>query len=165
MWRFKLPLLGSSRRPPFGVNQDSPDPEGPSEPPEFQQLANLYASSCHPMLEFAGLNARLCCVLFARCRILLLNTAPKSKLACRRRPPRVFAGDGAWFSRRIVAMAPGGQNAIQLAKPRPDRRALELAEAANHRHPLRTAALERPAYFSMTRTTPSAFCGRIGPAK
>ena len=38
-----LPLLGS--------NQDSPDPEGPQEPPKLQQLATLYASSCHPMLE------------------------------------------------------------------------------------------------------------------
>ena len=32
-------------------NQDSPDPEGPQEPPKLQQLATLYASSCHPMLE------------------------------------------------------------------------------------------------------------------
>ena len=39
----RLPLLGS--------NQDSPDPEGPQEPPKLQQLATLYASSCHPMLE------------------------------------------------------------------------------------------------------------------
>jgi hypothetical protein len=30
MRRFQLPLLGSSRRPPFGVNQDSFNPEGAS---------------------------------------------------------------------------------------------------------------------------------------
>jgi hypothetical protein len=47
-----LPLLGSSRRRPSGVNQDSPDPEGALEQPEFQQLAAIYASSCDPMLEF-----------------------------------------------------------------------------------------------------------------
>ena len=48
----KLPLLGS--------NQDSPDPEGLQESPELQQLATLYASSCHAMLEFAGFHAGLC---------------------------------------------------------------------------------------------------------
>jgi hypothetical protein len=53
-----LPLLGS--------NQDSPDPEGAVEHSEFQQLAALYASSCHSMLEFAGLNAGLCCSLLAQ---------------------------------------------------------------------------------------------------
>jgi hypothetical protein len=63
MRRFQLPLLGSSRRPPVGVNQDSPDPEGPLQSAEFQQLATLYASSCHPMLEFAGFHAGLCCTL------------------------------------------------------------------------------------------------------
>ena len=45
-YRASLPLLGS--------NQDSADPEGPLQPTEFQQLATTYASSCHPMLEFAG---------------------------------------------------------------------------------------------------------------
>src|SRR4029453_2211251 len=28
------------------------DPEGPLSPSGFRQLANIYASSCHPMLEF-----------------------------------------------------------------------------------------------------------------
>jgi hypothetical protein len=61
-----IALLGSSRRPSpkkdahgyspwalplLGSNQDSPDPEGPQEPPKLQQLATLYASSCHPMLQ------------------------------------------------------------------------------------------------------------------
>jgi hypothetical protein len=36
--RASLPLLGS--------NQDSPDPEGPLEHPEPQQLATIYARSC-----------------------------------------------------------------------------------------------------------------------
>ena len=48
----QLPLLGS--------NQDSPDPEGPTYAPKLQQLAAIYASSCHPMLEFAGFDAGLC---------------------------------------------------------------------------------------------------------
>jgi hypothetical protein len=60
-----LPLLGSSRRRPK-ANQDSPDPEGPLEPPQLQQLASIHASSCHPLLEFAGSNARLCCGLLAQ---------------------------------------------------------------------------------------------------
>ena len=50
--RWALPLLGS--------NQDSPDPEGESKPPEFQHLATFYASSCHPMLELAGLDDEIC---------------------------------------------------------------------------------------------------------
>jgi len=53
-----LPLLGS--------NQDSPDPEGSLKPAEFQQPATLYASSCHPMLEFAGSDARLCRTLLTQ---------------------------------------------------------------------------------------------------
>jgi hypothetical protein len=56
--REPLPLLGS--------NQDSPDPEGPPEPPKFQQLAVFYASSCHPMLGFAGFHAVLCRTLLAQ---------------------------------------------------------------------------------------------------
>jgi hypothetical protein len=56
--RSELPLLGS--------NQDSPDPEGAVELPEFQQLAALHASSCHPMLEFAEFDARLCRTLLAQ---------------------------------------------------------------------------------------------------
>src|SRR5918999_4116197 len=48
------------------VNQDSPDPEWALEHPEFQQLANIHASSCHPMLEFAGFHARLCRTLLAQ---------------------------------------------------------------------------------------------------
>jgi hypothetical protein len=56
--RFQLPLLGS--------NQDSPDPEGPLEQPKLQQLATIFASSCHPMLEFAGFDARLCRTLLAQ---------------------------------------------------------------------------------------------------
>ena len=72
MRRFQLPLLGfdpeaakplkdetpkrtaalsAAVLPLLGSNQDSPDPEGPQEPPKLQQLATLYASSCHPMLE------------------------------------------------------------------------------------------------------------------
>jgi len=54
----ELPLLGS--------NQDSPNPEGPLSPAELQQLAALYASLCHPMLEFAGFHARLCRTLLAQ---------------------------------------------------------------------------------------------------
>jgi hypothetical protein len=53
-----LPLLGS--------NQDSPDPEGPLQPAEFQQLATIYASSCHPMLEFGGSHAGICRTLLAQ---------------------------------------------------------------------------------------------------
>jgi hypothetical protein len=55
MRRFQLSRLGSSRRLPKGsrrrpeVNQDSPDPEEPLEHSEFQQLATIYARSCHPM--------------------------------------------------------------------------------------------------------------------
>jgi hypothetical protein len=75
-WAFKLPLLGSSRRPPFGVNQDSPDPEGPLEAPEFQQLANLYASSCHPMLGFSGVHAGLCRLLLAQMLRLVPSWRP-----------------------------------------------------------------------------------------
>ena len=41
MRRFQLPLLGS--------NQDSPDPEAPLQSLEFRQLADLCASSCHPL--------------------------------------------------------------------------------------------------------------------
>jgi hypothetical protein len=48
------------------VNRDSPDPEGPPEPPKFQQLAVFYASSCHPMLGFAGFHAVLCRTLLAQ---------------------------------------------------------------------------------------------------
>jgi hypothetical protein len=48
------------------VNQDSPDPEGPSNPPEFQQLATIYASSCHPMLELDSQNAGLCRTLLTQ---------------------------------------------------------------------------------------------------
>jgi hypothetical protein len=47
-------------------NQDSPDPEGPLEHPEFQQLATIYASSCHPMLEFDGFRAVLCRTLLTQ---------------------------------------------------------------------------------------------------
>ena len=36
------------------------------EHPEFQQLATKNASSCHPMLEFAGVRARLCRTLLAQ---------------------------------------------------------------------------------------------------
>jgi hypothetical protein len=61
-----LPLLDSSRRPPVGVNQDSPGPEGPSKSPESQQLATLYASSCHPMLEFADFDVVLCRTLLTQ---------------------------------------------------------------------------------------------------
>ena len=50
--RASLPLLGS--------NQDSPDPEGAQEWPEFQQPATVHASSCHPMLELDSRNAGLC---------------------------------------------------------------------------------------------------------
>jgi len=45
--------------PPPGSNQGSPDPEGALKHPKFQQLATLYASSCHPMLGFAGFHAGL----------------------------------------------------------------------------------------------------------
>jgi hypothetical protein len=31
---------------------NSPDPEGRCNCPQFQQLASIYASSCHPLLEF-----------------------------------------------------------------------------------------------------------------
>lgn len=44
----------------------SPDPEGPVQPPQLQQLATTHASSCHPMLEFAASDARLCCGLLAQ---------------------------------------------------------------------------------------------------
>jgi hypothetical protein len=64
--REPLPLLGSSRRRPFGVNQDSPDPEGALEHPKLQQLAIIYASSCHSMLEFTGFHAVLCRTLLAQ---------------------------------------------------------------------------------------------------
>jgi hypothetical protein len=47
-------------------NQDSPDPEGPPKAPEFQQLATFHASSWHPMLEFAGFDARLCRLLLTQ---------------------------------------------------------------------------------------------------
>jgi hypothetical protein len=47
-------------------NQDSPDPEGPLQPAEFQQLATIYASSCHPMLEFDGFYAVLCRTLLTQ---------------------------------------------------------------------------------------------------
>jgi|SRR4051812_38533319 hypothetical protein len=73
---FSVASLGSGqkRRPGFspwalpllGSNQDSPDPEGPLKHPEFQQLATVYASSCHPMLEFAGLHAVLCRTLLTQ---------------------------------------------------------------------------------------------------
>ena len=36
------------------------------EHPEFQQLAAIYASSCHPMLAFAGFHAGLCRTLLAQ---------------------------------------------------------------------------------------------------
>ena len=39
----------------IGDAGNSPDSEGAPEAPEFQQLAALYASSCHPMLEFEAL--------------------------------------------------------------------------------------------------------------
>jgi hypothetical protein len=73
MRRFQLPLLGS--------NQDSPDPEGPQYPPELQQLATISASSCHPMLEFAGFHVGIC---RTPDRGWLLRAAPPS----RRREPR-----------------------------------------------------------------------------
>jgi hypothetical protein len=41
----------------------------------------------------------------------------------------------------------------------------DAGRGAHQRPPLCTATLERPAYFSMTRTTPSAYCGRNGPAQ
>jgi hypothetical protein len=47
-------------------NQDSPDPEGPLKPAEFQQLATIYASSCHPVLEFAGFRVVLCRTLLTQ---------------------------------------------------------------------------------------------------
>jgi hypothetical protein len=49
---FQLSLLGS--------NQDSPDPERRGYLPEFQQLAAIHTSWCHPLLEFDNFNARLC---------------------------------------------------------------------------------------------------------
>jgi hypothetical protein len=58
MRRLELPLLGS--------NQDSPDPEGPTVTPKFRQLADLYASSCHPMPEFVGFHAGLCRALLTQ---------------------------------------------------------------------------------------------------
>jgi len=65
---FELPLLGSSRRRPSGVNQDSPDPEGPLEHPEFQQVATIYASSCHPLLEFDGFMLDFAVLYSLKCR-------------------------------------------------------------------------------------------------
>ena len=50
----------------MGSNQDSPDPERAVEYPEFQQLATIYASSCHPMLAFARSDARLCRTLLTQ---------------------------------------------------------------------------------------------------
>jgi hypothetical protein len=58
-----LPLLGSSRKRPSGVNQNSPDPEGAPEAPEFQQLATTYASSCDvalPARERYDRNGAVC---------------------------------------------------------------------------------------------------------
>jgi hypothetical protein len=82
-----LPLLGSSRRRPE-ANQDSPDSEGPQYPPEFQQLAAVYASSCHPMLEFAGSRAVLCRTLltqmleFAACTPVVWARGPALRGKC-----------------------------------------------------------------------------------
>jgi hypothetical protein len=46
--RAEADLLGSGRT---FLNQ-----RGRYEHPEFQQLATVYASSCHPMLAFAGMS-------------------------------------------------------------------------------------------------------------
>ena len=71
--RRKLRLPGSSRRRPVGVsrrppkvNQDSPDAEGALGAANLQQLATVYASSCHPMLEFARFHGKLCRSLLAQ---------------------------------------------------------------------------------------------------
>jgi hypothetical protein len=58
-----LPLLGS--------NQDSPDPEGQLVQPEFQQLASIHASSCHPMLESAGFMLEFAGLYSLKCQSLL----------------------------------------------------------------------------------------------
>jgi hypothetical protein len=52
----KRPALLRQPLPLLGSNPDSPDPEGPVE---FQQLASIYPSWWHPMLEFAGFHAGL----------------------------------------------------------------------------------------------------------
>src|SRR5215216_1452677 len=65
MRRFQLPSPRGARGRLWARNR-TPDPEGPSEPAEFQQLATLYASSCPPMLDFAGCYAGLCRALLAQ---------------------------------------------------------------------------------------------------
>jgi len=105
--RFQLSLLGS--------NQDSPDPEGPLEQPQLQQLATIFASSCHPMLEFAGFDARLCRTLLAQMsgfvtEGLTLLTASTSELCLtskcpRPRKPRPPQARLAYFSSAVLAWA------------------------------------------------------------
>jgi hypothetical protein len=64
------PSCARADRPPFGVNQDFPDPEGPLQTPEFQQPANLYASSCHRRWSLLGFMPD-CAVLYSlKCQSL-----------------------------------------------------------------------------------------------
>jgi hypothetical protein len=69
------PSWASSRRRPFGANQDSPDPEGAVEHPEFQQLATLTrvrVTRCRSLLAFM----RDFAVLYSlKCQSLLRSTS------------------------------------------------------------------------------------------
>src|SRR3954462_668802 len=60
------------------------NPERAVEHPEFQQVANIYASSCHPMLEFAGLHAALCRTLLTQ--MLKFAQASNTKQSTARAP-------------------------------------------------------------------------------
>jgi hypothetical protein len=62
----ELPLLGSSRRRPVGPTRTLLIQRGHRKAPELQQLASVYASSCHPMLAFDGFHAGLCWTLLAQ---------------------------------------------------------------------------------------------------
>jgi hypothetical protein len=85
----ELPLLGSNRQaepqtkargsllghcPSWARTR----PQGPLEPVECQQLAAIYASSCHRMLRFEPQNARLCRPLLAQSQSLQEPPSPSS---------------------------------------------------------------------------------------
>jgi hypothetical protein len=112
----KRPVLLHRPLPLLGSNQDSPDPEGAVEHPEFQQLATLYASSCHPMLGcwvscwtlpyFTHSNVRVCC-----------RSAGLARPPADRRLWRDGLPDFAALSAQTLDLVPGARQAPGTPRP------------------------------------------------
>ena len=73
-YRAAFTMMSLGRAPV--ASKSSPNPEGPSQPIEFQQLASINARSCHPMLEFERFGADLCRSLVAQMSTFVMRRRP-----------------------------------------------------------------------------------------